>query len=95
MKVFIVAVMLLSCFAGISDAEKPSISGRSSSNKSSSSTKLDSNRPIGSGNFSTTTRYYGQNGRSVGTERKYPERSYFYSPSGIKTGEKVNNGKRK
>lgn len=51
-------------------------------------------RPIGSGNFHKTTRYYGSNGRTIATERRYPDRSYFYSPNGLKSGEKVNNGNR-
>ncbi len=82
MKVFISAILVLICLVSVADAQRKT--------KPADRSKT----PIGSGQMSTTQRYYGANGRQVLTERKYPDRSYFYSgKTGLPVGQKVNSRK--
>lgn len=81
MKVFIFVLMLFVAFVGSADAQR----------RVQSAPRTGS---IGSGNMATTQRYYAPNGRQVLTERKYSDRSYFYSgKTGLPVGQKVNTRK--
>lgn len=82
MKVFLCAVLVLIAFVGETNAQRKT----KAADRSSSS--------IGSGNMSTTRRYYAPNGRQVLTERKYSDRSYFYDgKTGLPAGQRVNTRK--
>lgn len=83
MKFLICLVLVLTSFVGVADAQRKV-----------QAAKRAAGGPYGSGNMATTQRYYGANGKQVLTERKYSDRSYFYSgKTGAQVGQQVHSRK--